>query len=690
MATLGYKKNIYPSLEESLKIVSNIFGKNTLVKEYINEWFNGDPNTNDDPSEGEIRPYPKDRSQITRPEQYGTIELDNGEILNMGRVINNIGAARRAVAHLDPTYAKWLDELIPIITFERIPTMATDGQRLFINPYFASHLKLDEMIFIFLHEIFHNILDHHSRKKRRNHELFNIAADYEVNAMIKDLFPSKKNDKGQELHFEDSIDKDISLLFDKKYDGLDAETIYDMLLKKWAEQLKNKPNDLKDPDKKKGNKNPIDDDWELPEHPDPRCQGCSNCDDCPDCPDCQGGGGGPLPPECQGCSDCDDCPDCPPCKNVPPECKTCKRCKDCPNCPTCKGTKGPAKPNGPSGPTPPGPIPKQEQENKPGQDEDKEDKEGEDKEDKGKEKDGLTDNPGSSNSGSGHGGEGARGSINIEDLIESGKIGQTITEEEGNLVAKDTGYTEEEIEKQTSRNVKDIKDKLQKEVVDHLNKKRGGNNSGKVPGSKLLSAVTKLQAGDVNWKAEFKRYVGKYLSKVKIRKSYGNKKKASMNTYTGAANRYDGFKRRKIKDPEFGSVVCLIDVSGSMSSRDLKKIVIEINNIIFTKGIKKLTTVFFDSIVPNTPGAVQTLNVKSKKGLWVPKDIPGGGGTDFNAPIQWTEEHIGNPELVIMFTDGYAPDPKTPSFYDKFIWVLYNNDNYDAPFGRQVVIRSKN
>ena len=61
------------------------------------------------------------------------------------------------------------------------PTAATDGKFFFYNTEFIQSLDDDELIFLFGHEVLHNVYDHMDRRGDRDARLWNIANDYVVN-----------------------------------------------------------------------------------------------------------------------------------------------------------------------------------------------------------------------------------------------------------------------------------------------------------------------------------------------------------------------------------------------------------------------------------------------------------------------------------------------------------------------------
>jgi predicted metal-dependent peptidase len=97
-------------------------------------------------------------------------------------------------------------------------TAATDGQKFYYNSRFIMMLKPKEVEFLVAHEILHVVYDHMGRRGTRDHQLFNIANDYAVNADLK-------------RHKVGEFIKTVPCLYEPKYDRLSSEEIYDDLIK---------------------------------------------------------------------------------------------------------------------------------------------------------------------------------------------------------------------------------------------------------------------------------------------------------------------------------------------------------------------------------------------------------------------------------------------------------------------------
>jgi predicted metal-dependent peptidase len=99
---------------------------------------------------------------------------------------------------------------------EWCPTAATDGRNFYYNSRFIKMLKPKEIEFLFGHEVLHCVYDHFGRRGNRDPQLFNIANDYCVNADL------KKHNVGEFI-------TSVPCLYDRKYEGMSSEEIYDIL-----------------------------------------------------------------------------------------------------------------------------------------------------------------------------------------------------------------------------------------------------------------------------------------------------------------------------------------------------------------------------------------------------------------------------------------------------------------------------
>jgi predicted metal-dependent peptidase len=98
---------------------------------------------------------------------------------------------------------------------ETLPTAATDGRDIFVNPDFLASLTGAERAGLLLHEVLHAALLHVPRRGSRDGLLWNIAADIVVNGVI--------------AH-EQGYDLPEGALRDKEIEHLSVEEVYHLLL----------------------------------------------------------------------------------------------------------------------------------------------------------------------------------------------------------------------------------------------------------------------------------------------------------------------------------------------------------------------------------------------------------------------------------------------------------------------------
>lgn len=76
-------------------------------------------------------------------------------------------------------------DLVPVVD-SRVRTACTDGERVYVNAMFLGELSAHEREFVLAHEVWHCALRHFVRRGGRDAERWNIAADHEVNALLRE------------------------------------------------------------------------------------------------------------------------------------------------------------------------------------------------------------------------------------------------------------------------------------------------------------------------------------------------------------------------------------------------------------------------------------------------------------------------------------------------------------------------
>ena len=111
--------------------------------------------------------------------------------------------------------------LIPVNNSDHVPTMATDGYHIFVNPSFCDELTEEEIMGVLAHEVMHCLLGHIDRRGNREHDIWNKAIDHATNLFL--------------LQMEFQLPKEG--LFDRKFLGMTAEEIYEEI----CNEIKSKP-----------------------------------------------------------------------------------------------------------------------------------------------------------------------------------------------------------------------------------------------------------------------------------------------------------------------------------------------------------------------------------------------------------------------------------------------------------------
>ena len=133
---------------------------------------------------------------------------------------------------------------------------------------------------------------------------------------------------------------------------------------------------------------------------------------------------------------------------------------------------------------------------------------------------------------------------------------------------------------------------------------------------------------------------------------------------------------------ELENIKIAIDASGSITAKDLGVALTQIEDM-FKKYSAKAELLYWDT-------RVRAVYEFSNVNELLKKEPMGGGGTDVNCVFDYFESDRdykihkkAKPSLIIIFTDGYfgAVDKKYKNKYKNTIWVLHNNEHFEAPFG---------
>jgi predicted metal-dependent peptidase len=122
-----------------------------------------------------------------------------------------IAAARTALILDQPFWGALVLRLKPVAT-QAVPMGATDGEHFYYNPDYIERISFEEVKGLAAEEVMHCAMGHIWRRGGRDHERFNIAADYALAGILK------------QAGFDTG-----DMLYDAQWEGRSAEWIYDRL-----------------------------------------------------------------------------------------------------------------------------------------------------------------------------------------------------------------------------------------------------------------------------------------------------------------------------------------------------------------------------------------------------------------------------------------------------------------------------
>ena len=120
----------------------------------------------------------------------------------------------------DATDAGWCD------------TCAVDGRFIYFNRKFVDDLSIEELEFVWAHEILHVVFDHFGRRSHRDPQWWNMASDFVINGTLVEEKIGRMPQKKIEVKDADGKATQRVGLFDSKYIGWTSEAVYDDLAKR--------------------------------------------------------------------------------------------------------------------------------------------------------------------------------------------------------------------------------------------------------------------------------------------------------------------------------------------------------------------------------------------------------------------------------------------------------------------------
>lgn len=123
---------------------------------------------------------------------------------------------------------------IDIVENNGFETACTNGRVIYYNASFMKSLKKGQRNYVLLHELIHIILLHFRRHKRKEEEIWNVAADYVVNGLLEEVLrEAKKSGSYHGVLFE----RPPCGCFLEKYEEQSVEQLYNAI---YADNRNNK------------------------------------------------------------------------------------------------------------------------------------------------------------------------------------------------------------------------------------------------------------------------------------------------------------------------------------------------------------------------------------------------------------------------------------------------------------------
>lgn len=212
---------------------------------------------------------------------------------------------------------------------------------------------------------------------------------------------------------------------------------------------------------------------------------------------------------------------------------------------------------------------------------------------------------------------------------------------------------------------------------------RESNKLPSDPGSvwgKFKSTIEGLYKVQTDWKKALKYVVGKSINDAEKRQAYANK------NILISQDRIARTDKDKFDNMDY--MIAFIDSSGSMSDEQLKMVLSEMYSLALQKKPVKLITVQCDTKIQEIK---EYTSLKELKADAIHATVKGRGGTDvkplwelLSGTIEkdFKKRNKGNPDLVMIFTDGYVPAqyPRNKRLMNWLCWCILDNPAFNVKY----------
>lgn len=197
---------------------------------------------------------------------------------------------------------------------------------------------------------------------------------------------------------------------------------------------------------------------------------------------------------------------------------------------------------------------------------------------------------------------------------------------------------------------------------------------------KLKAAIEGMYKVQTDWKKALKYVVGKSINDAEKRQAYANK------NILISQDRIARTDKDKFDNMDY--MIAFIDSSGSMSDDQLKMVLSEVYSLALQKKPVKLITVQCDTKIQEIK---EYNSIKELKADSLHATVKGRGGTDVK-PLwdlmagtiekDFKKRHKGNPDLIMIFTDGYVPAqyPRNKRLMNWLCWCILDNPSFNVQY----------
>lgn len=131
-----------------------------------------------------------------------------------------------------------------------------------------------------------------------------------------------------------------------------------------------------------------------------------------------------------------------------------------------------------------------------------------------------------------------------------------------------------------------------------------------------------------------------------------------------------GFKQMGSRYERKAQLLIAVDVSGSITDESFENFCHAIKNFFFLGIIEKIDLIFFDVNLKLS----EPVSFRKKIDL---SEIKGRGGTNFQIPVNFYEEHKSEYSGMIIFTDGEGDIPHFSGNKSNVLWILDSRIAYE-------------